>query len=236
MELGEIFSDALVYPFNNIKALVIYLVLGIILGIAVSGTVAAMASGVAVNNLWAVIGSGVIGFIVALVLGFMITGYELDIIKYGIERSSRGPEIDFIRQFFNGVKVFVVQIVYMIIPIIIAAIMAIIFQHWLSTIINFIVSVIFGLALMMAQCRLAKTEDLSDALAIGEAIGDISNVGIVNLLIFIIAIALISVVLLFICGLIAQWNSIVGGILIGIVVIYLVFFGGRALGLLYSNV
>ena len=31
------------------------------------------------------------------------------------------------------------------------------------------------LALMMAQCRLAKTEDLSDALAIGEAIGDISN-------------------------------------------------------------
>ena len=81
MELGEIFSDALVYPFNNIKALVIYLVLGIILGIAVSGTVAAMASGVAVNNLWAVIGSGVIGFIVALVLGFMITGYELDIIK-----------------------------------------------------------------------------------------------------------------------------------------------------------
>ena len=89
---------------------------------------------------------------------------------------------------------------------------------------------------MMAQCRLAKTEDLSDALAIGEAIGDISNVGIVNLLIFIIAIALISVVLLFICGLIAQWNSIVGGILIGIVVIYLVFFGGRALGLLYSNV
>ena len=96
-----------------------------------------MASGVAVNNLWAVIGSGVIGFIVALVLGFMITGYELDIIKYGIERSSRGPEIDFIRQFFNGVKVFVVQIVYMIIPIIIAAIMAIIFQHWLSAIINF---------------------------------------------------------------------------------------------------
>ena len=54
--------------------------------------------------------------------------------------------------------------------------------------------------------------------------------------VFFAAIALISVVLLFICGLIAQWNSIVGGILIGIVVIYLVFFGGRALGLLYSNV
>lgn len=236
MELGEIFTDALVYPFNNIKALILYLVLGIILGIALSGTIVAMASGVAVNNLWAVIGSGIIGFIVALVLGFMITGYELDIIKLGIERSSNGPEIDLIRQFFNGIKVFVVQIVYMIIPIIIAAILAIIFQHWLAAIINFIVSVVFSLALMMAQCRLAKTEDLSDALSIGEAIGDISKVGIVNLLIFIIAVSLITIVLLFIGGLIAQWNSIVGGILIGIVTIYLVFFSGRALGLLYSNV
>ena len=33
MELGEILSDALVYPFHNIKALIIYLILGIILGI-----------------------------------------------------------------------------------------------------------------------------------------------------------------------------------------------------------
>ena len=235
MELGEILSDALVYPFNNIKALVIYLVLGIILGIAISGTVVAVFAGVAVDNLWAVIGSGIIGIVVSLVIGFVITGYELDIIKYGIQRSPSGPDVDIVRQFFNGVKLFVVYIVYMIIPIIIAAILAIIFQHWLSGIITFIISIVFSLALMMAQCRLAKSEELGDALAIGEAIGDISRVGFLNLVLLVIIVAILGVILYFIAGLIMQWNATVGGILLGIFAIYLVFFNGRAIGLLYSN-
>ena len=103
MELGEIISDALVYPLHNIKALLIYVILGIILGVAVGGTVLGFTASIAANNVLAVIGSGVIGIVIALVLGFFISGYELDIIKYGIERSNAGPEVDFVRQFFNGV-------------------------------------------------------------------------------------------------------------------------------------
>ena len=236
MELGDIFSDALVYPFHNIKALVIYLILGIILGIAIIGTVVAVAAGAAINNVWAVIGSGIIGIIVALFIGFLIEGYQLDIVKYGIQRNSDGPGIDPVRQFINGVKLFAVQVVYMIIPIIIGAILAIIFQHWLSGLITFIISIVFSLAMVMAQCRLAKTEDIGTALSIGEAIGDISRVGIVKLVLFIVILAVISFVLFFIAILIAQWNSTVGGILLGILGIYLVFFEGRALGLLYSEV
>jgi hypothetical protein len=236
MELGEILSDALVYPFHNIKALVIYVILGIILGIAVGGTVAGIAVGVAANNVLAVVGSGIIGIIVALVIGFLITGYELDIIKFGIERDPGSPGIDFVRQFLNGVKFFVVYLVYMIIPIIIGAILAVIFQHWLSGILTAIVSIIFSLALMMGHCRLAKTEDLGYALAIGEAIGDISKVGIIKIILFIILIFIISLVLFFIVLMILRWNNIVGGILMGILVVYLTFFVGRATGLLYSGV
>ncbi|MBQ6345246.1 MAG: DUF4013 domain-containing protein [Methanobrevibacter sp.] len=236
MELGEILSDALVYPFHNIKALIVYLILGIILGIAISGTIVAVATGAALKNIWAVLGSGIIGIIISVVLGFMINGYELDIIKYGIERNPNGPELDFVRQFFNGIKLFVTKIVYMIIPIIIGAILAVIFQHWLSGLITFIIAIIFSFALMMAQCRLAKTEDLGSALAIGEAIGDISRVGIVKLLLFIILVAVIAFVLFLIAGLISQWNGTVGGIIAGIVGIYVIFFAARAIGLLYSDV
>ena len=236
MELGEILSDALVYPFQNIKALVVYLILGIILGIATAGTVAAVMVGAMAKNALAVLGSGIIGIIIALFIGFIITGYQLDIIKYGIERSNGAPGIDFIRQFFNGVKYFVVNIVYMIIPIIIAAILAVIFQHWLSGLLTVIISIIFSLALMMGQCRLAKTEDLTYALSIGEAIGDISRVGIGKVVVFIVLMFIISFVLFFIVGLINQWNTTVGGILIGILGIYLIFFNGRATGLLYSDV
>lgn len=236
MDLMEIFSDALVYPFKNIKALIIYLVLGIILGIAVSGTIVAIAASAEAENILALVGSGILGIIVALLLGFMIYGYELDITKFGILRDEGAPEIDFVRQFINGVKGFVVYIVYMLIPIIISAILAIIFQHWLSQIIVAIVSIIFALALLMAECRLAKTEDLGNALVIGEAIGDISRVGIVKVILFIIILFIIIFILYFIVMAIAQWNSIVGGILIGILGIYITFFSARATGLLYSDV
>lgn len=235
MELGEIITDALSYPLQNIKALVVYMILGIILGIAIAGTVGAVMVGAMAENALAVIGSGIIGIIIALFIGFIITGYELDIIKYGIERSNGAPGIDFIRQFINGVKYFVVNIVYMIIPIIIAAILAIIFQHWLSGVLTVIISIIFAFALMMGQCRLAKTEDLGYALSIGEAIGDISRVGIGKVVLFVIIMFVISFVLSMIVGLINQWNTTVGGILLGILGVYLVFFNGRATGLLYSD-
>ena len=235
MELGEIFSDALVYPFQNIKALIVYIILGIILGIAIAGTVGAIAVGAAYDNVFAIIGSGIIGIIIALVISFVISGYQLDIVKYGIDRDNGAPGIDIARQFINGVKYFVVNIVYMLIPIIISAILAVIFQHWLSLIITIILSIIFALALIMGQCRLAKTGDLGHALAVGEAIGDISKVGIVKVILFVIILFIIALVLSAIVGAISQWNATVGGILIGILGVYIAFFSARASGLLYSD-
>ncbi|MBQ2666610.1 DUF4013 domain-containing protein [Methanobrevibacter sp.] len=236
MELMEIFKDALAYPVNNIKALLIYAVLGIILGIATIGTVTAISVSYAAENILALIGSGILGIIVALIIGFLISGYELDIVKYGIQRDEGAPAIDFIRQFINGVKYFVVSIVYMIIPIVVASLLAIFFQNWISQLILVILTIIFSLALIMAQCRLAKTEDLGSALAIGEAIGDITRVGVVKLILFIIAMFIILFVLYFIVMLIAQWNSTIGGILMGILGVYTTFFMARATGLLYSEV
>ena len=236
MELMEIISDALVYPFHNIKALIIYLILGIILGIVWVGSMGAAAASAAASNLAAAMGSAIIGFIVAVVISFAISGYQLDIVKYGIDRSFDAPGLDFVRQFFNGFKLTIVQLVYFIIPIIISAILAIIFQHWLAMVIEFILFVIFGLAAFMAECRLANTEDIGYALSIGDAIGDITKVGILKLLVFLIVIFLIAFLLSVIGGFISGWNSTVGGIFLGALGIYLVFFAARAAGLLYSNV
>lgn len=236
MELTDILSDALVYPLQNIKALVIYLILGIILGISIAGLVVGLAASYAANNVLAVLGTGVLGIIIALIISFAISGYQLDIVKFGINRDPGAPGIDFLRQFVNGFKLFIVQIVYYLIPIIIGAILAIFFQNWLSSIINFILAIIFGLAAVMGQCRLAKSEDMAHALAVGEAIGDISRVGIAKLVIFIILMVIIAVVLAVIMVFVANWNNIVGGILIGILGVYFSFFASRATGLLYSDV
>ena len=236
MNISEIINDALTYPFHNIKALIIYVILGIIAGIAVIGTVGAMIVGMNDNNFLTMIGSGIIGGIVTLIVGFVISGYELDIIKYGIERDNGSPNLDFVRQFINGVKLFVVNIVYFIIPIIVGAILSVIFQDWLSGLITAILFIIFALAALMGQCRLAKTENLGNALSIGEAIGDITRVGIVKLILFIIVVFIIVFILALIVGFISQLNSIVGGILTGILGVYITFFVSRATGLLYSDV
>ncbi|WP_296874769.1 DUF4013 domain-containing protein [uncultured Methanobrevibacter sp.] len=236
MELGEIITDALSYPLQNIKALVIYVILGIILGIAVAGTLAGVMVGAAARNAFALVGSGIIGLVIALVISFVITGYQLDITKYGIDRRNDAPGIDFVRQFVNGVKYLVVNVVYLIVPIVISAILSVIFQHWIVMVVSFILGIVFSLALMMGQCRLAKTEDLGFALAIGDAIGDISRIGLAKVLAFIILIAVIAFILFFIAGIIVQWNATVGGIIFGILAVYLVFFNGRATGLLYSDV
>ena len=236
MELGEIITDALSYPLQNIKALVIYVILGIILGIAFAGTLGGVMVGAAAKNPFALIGSGIIGIVISLVISFVITGYELDIVKFGIDRRNDAPGIDIVRQFVNGVKYLVVLIVYLIVPIVISAILSVIFQHWIVMVVSFILGIVFSLALMMGQCRLAKTEDLGFALAIGDAIGDISRIGLVKVLAFIILVAVIAFILFLIAGFIVQWNATVGGIIFGILAVYLVFFIGRATGLLYSDV
>lgn len=212
------------------------MILGIIAGIAVIGTVGAMIVGMSDNNFLTMIGSGIIGGIVTLIVGFVISGYELDIIKYGIERDNGSPNLDFVRQFINGVKLFVVNIVYFIIPIIVGAILFVIFQDWLYGLITAILFIIFALAALMGQCRLAKTENLGNALSIGEAIGDITRVCIVKLILFIIVVFIIVFILALIVGFISQLNSIVGGILTGILGVYIIFFVSRATGLLYSDV
>ena len=236
MEIMEIFSDALVYPFKNIKALIIYMILGIILGIVIMSTFGAMLLSDGANNLLALLGSGILGIIITLILAFMITGYELDIVKFGIMRDDGAPGIDFVRQFVNGVKTVAVYIVYMLIPLIVSAILAIIFQNWLAQILAIIVGIIFSFALIMAECRLAKTEELGSALAIGDAIGDISKVGIVKVILFVIVLFIIAFILYFFVFALAQWNAIFGGILFGILVVYITFFSARATGLLYSDV
>ena len=236
MIIMEIMKDALNYPLKNIKALVLYLVLGIIFGIILSVTVAAMIAGMESNNFLEIVGVGIIGGLISLFLAFVIAGYELDIVKYGIERNAGAPVIDVVRQSLNGIKLIVVELVYFLIPLIISGILAIIFQHWLSTIIMVILFIIFGMAAFMAQCRLAKTEDMIDALAIGEAIGDIARVGIVNLIVFAILVVVVTFILFFITGLISNYAPIIGGILSGIVGIYISLVVSRASGLLYSTV
>ena len=237
MGVGDIIGDALAYPFSNIKALVLYAVLAIIAGIIGGATLISTAASFSSKGLagFAFSGLTIVGIIVFILVLFLIEGYGLDIIKYGIERRADSPGIDIGRQITNAIKLIVVSIVYYVIPAIIILVLVLFLRDWILAIISIILIIVFALANFMAKCRLAKTDNLGDALAIGEAIGDISRVGLGKIIATVVVIVVIVVIVAISLALISNWNSTIGSVLLGIFSVYFVFFYNRAIGLLYSD-
>lgn len=238
MGVGDIISDALVYPFHNIKALVLYVILGIIAGLIGGAAIASIIGAFTTTGIGALAFDilGIVGIIVFILVLFLIEGYGLDIIKFGIERRNDSPGIDIARQISNAIKLIIVSFVYYIVPAIIIFVLGLFLRDWILTIISLILIIVFALANFMAKCRLAKTDNLGDALAIGEAIGDISRVGLGKIIATVVVIVVIAFIVVFIITLINNANSTIGGILLGIFSVYFVFFYNRAIGLLYSGV
>ena len=236
MEITEIIGDALLYPLNNVKSLILYVIIGAITGILGGASLIAMATQVSGNNVVAAGGFGFIGILVMIIGSLLISGYGLDIVKYGIERRDDGPGIDIVRQVLNAIKAIIVSIVYYIIPAIIGWLLFTLFKGILTLIIVAIMYIVFAFAQFMAVCRLAKYNSLGEALSIGEAIGDISKVGMLKVLITVIAVFIIGFIIAFICALIYNYHNIIGGLLLGIFGVYAIFFYNRAIGLLYSEV
>ncbi len=203
MEITEIIGDALLYPLNNVKSLILYVIIGAITGILGGASLIAMATQVSGNNVVAAGGFGFIGILVMIIGSLLISGYGLDIVKYGIERRDDGPGIDIVRQVLNAIKLIVVSFVYYIIPAIVAWLLfTLLGKGILTLIIVAIMYIVFAFAQFMAVCRLAKYNSLGEALSIGEAIGDISKVGMLKVLITVIAVFIIGFIIAFICALI----------------------------------
>lgn len=243
MELGDIISDAIHYPLNHTKELLIYLAIYFVMALIALFTGIGLAGSASADNIAAAGIIGIIGIILILLISFLINGYGLDIIKFGIQREDEAPEIDIARQVINGIKYLIVNIVYMIIPLLVIIFFIAIDPtntavQMILIIIAIIIAIIFAFALLMGECRLAKTESLGDALNIPEAVKDIKKVGVLKILAITIIIAILGFVLLAIAGIFAQLGdigSIISAILNAVVGAFMFFFSNRALGLMYSD-
>ena len=75
MEIGEIISDALHYPFGHVKALVIYMVLSflvfLIASFTLGGATLAEAGGASIGII------GIIGLLLIIVIGLLMDGFAL---------------------------------------------------------------------------------------------------------------------------------------------------------------
>ncbi|MDO5832847.1 MAG: DUF4013 domain-containing protein [Methanobrevibacter sp.] len=121
MEITEIIKDSFMFPANNLKALAIYIAITFVMGIIFAGGIF---SGIGAQNsaLYAVL--SFILFIIAILVGFILSGYEIDVIKTGIDFEDLAPDFDWKADLIRGIKAVIVAIVYFIIPAIITLIVA----------------------------------------------------------------------------------------------------------------
>ena len=93
MNLGEIIKDAITYPTSHIKALPIYLVLAFLIGLVMVFTgIGSFVNGV--FKFGSGLGVGIFGIVISVFLFLLMEGFSLDIIKFGINRSSDAPEVN----------------------------------------------------------------------------------------------------------------------------------------------
>ena len=123
MEIIDIIKEAFIFPSNNLEKLAIYIVLTFVMGMLVVGGIFSFVFSSQSSALLIV---GLILCIVAIILALIISGYQLKIMKSGIDQDEEAPAFDWKNDGINGIKVIVLGIVYFIIPAIIVGIVALI--------------------------------------------------------------------------------------------------------------
>lgn len=113
MDVIEIIKDAFVFPSKDFKILLIYVLLSVIAGVfSVFGTLVSLLGFVVPECfMW-----GGMAAIVSMLIGWVLYGYLVSVIKSGIERSDEVPQFEWWENFITGFNNFIVTIVYFLIP------------------------------------------------------------------------------------------------------------------------
>lgn len=236
MQISEILKDSIIYPTKSIKSSSVFMILAVIVGVL---------SVVAFNleifegtlNTGIKIGLMIFVLLISLVMFFLTQGYSLDILKESIQKSNETPNFSISRQLANSRKILIVNIVYFIIPSVVSFFLGVILQLWIVPLLGIFISVVFFLATTMAECRLAKTGKLTNALNVVGTLRDINAIGFGK--VFFTTLTIITIMIMsamLVLGIAWYFNSqMLTSVIISILGVYLLFFSKRALGLLYSE-
>ncbi|WP_292473238.1 DUF4013 domain-containing protein [Methanosphaera sp.] len=169
---------------------------------------------------------------------FLLTqGYSLDILKESIYQSGNTPNFKFSNQLKNSRKILVVNIFYFIVPTLLSFFLGVILQLWIMPILGLIISIIFFLATTMAECRLAKTGKLTNALNVFGTLNDMHTIGFEKVLLTTLTVFSVIIISLLVVLTILWYlhSNVITSIVISIFGVYMLFFSKRAMGLLYSE-
>jgi hypothetical protein len=242
MDLSKIVFNSVKYPFRNIAKLPIIFALFILIAIIPIGKLLD-------NNFLVAI--GVIAFFMFILI---VPGLFVDVIKKGSKESTMFPSFNLVNSIYDSIRVWILRIVYMLVP-------AFVFFIVLSTLgpagISFIQNLriarfiatfgmiflvilvtylIFEFLFFFAKARFAYFDSLSEALKVHEVIRDIQNIGIVNIVKWLIVMAILMVVISYVSSFVMVIPYVGVLIYICIVIPIMESISNYSLGMLYSNI
>ena len=124
MEIMDIIKESFIFPTNNLEKLAIYVVLLFVMGLLTVGFAFSIYLAAESSSIYWILTA--ILFIISIVIALIITGYQVGIVKSGIDMDDNAPEFDWKNDIVTGIKMVITNIVYMIIPTIIVGIVALI--------------------------------------------------------------------------------------------------------------
>lgn len=242
MDLSKLVSNSLKYPFRNIAKLPIICILFVLIAIIPIGMISD-------NNY--LISIGVISFFLFILI---VPGYFLSVVKLGTHQSAMLPSFNLVNNIYDSIRVTFLRIVYMIVPVVVFVIALSIFGpksrellinfrilEFLATVglvlvLIFIIYFIFEFFLFFAKARLAYFNSLREALKITEVIRDIRRIGIVNIIKWLIVMAILLNVITFVTSFVNSIPYVGFLIYICVVIPIIESIANYSLGLLYSNI
>ena len=121
MKITEIIKDAFLFPSKNTGRFAMYLLLSVLMAGFILGGILTYGLGFLDGQNFLL---GGIYLIIALLIGCILTGYHISIIKSGIERDDEVPVFKLFENFMTGFDNLVVAIFYFLIPTLIVLLIA----------------------------------------------------------------------------------------------------------------
>ena len=242
MDLKKLVTNSFKYPFRNIKKLPILFIFFILIAIIPIGLIS--------NNDY-IVSIGVIAFFLFILF---VPGYFLSIIKLGSNQSAILPSFNLVNNIYDSIRVVFLRICYMIIPVAVFflslktlgstsrdliynfRIIEFLGTFGLILVLIFITYFIFEFLLFFAKARLAYFNSLKEALKINKVINDIRRIGIINIIKWLIVMAILLNVFTFITSFIITIPYVGFLIYICIVIPTLESIANYSIGLIYSNI
>ncbi|WP_407411507.1 DUF4013 domain-containing protein [Methanobrevibacter sp.] len=242
MDFGKIISNSIKYPFRNIKKLPIL----IILFILISTIPIAWMS----DNRYLL----AFGLFSLFLFILIVPGYLFSMVEIGLNESTMFPSLSFGDTIRDSIRLLVLRMAYMIVPacvlFIFLSILSIsganlkfdlsvlryFFTLGVFVIAAIVVYLIFEILLFFAKARLAYLNSLKEALKVNEVVRDIRNIGIMNIVKWVIFMAVLMVAFTFISAWVMEIPYVGFLIYIGVVIPILESISNYSVGLLYSNI